>query len=202
MRATGRAQPVRAGKGAWREGAAIAPSREMGMTDTTKETRNTMLRTRGAAAAVGLLAVLLTACSGSSLGEVDRVFLSAAGNWDRDRDGAVTCLEWKQYAGELFDSADANRDGFVDRTEYASIISTDRMFQTVDVSHYDSNGDNKLTRAEFVDKPNRAFELLDKSNSCILTASQVAGARAHTEKVFDVKKPESGDPRDKAPGGI
>ena len=31
------------------------------MTDTTKETRNTVLRTRGAAAAVGLLVVLLTA---------------------------------------------------------------------------------------------------------------------------------------------
>ncbi len=113
MRATGRAPPGRAGKGAWHEGAAIAPSRELGMNDTTKETKNTVLRARGVAAAVGLLVVLLTACSGSSLGEVDRVFLSAAGNWDRDRDGAVTCLEWKQYAGELFDSADANRDGFV-----------------------------------------------------------------------------------------
>jgi EF hand len=166
--------------------------------------RKTLEETRviGRASALALLLVLLAGCSGSSLGDVDRVFLSAAGSWDRDRDGAITCLEWKQYAGELFDGADANGDGMVERTEYATIIQTDRMFQTVDLSHYDSNGDNKITRAEFVDKPNRAFELLDKSNSCILTASQVAGARAHTEQVFDTKKPESGDPREKSTPGM
>lgn len=158
---------------------------------------------RNRAHAASLLLLLFAGCSGSSLGEVDRVFLSAAGSWDRDRDGAITCLEWKSYAGELFDGADANRDGVVERTEYATIIKTDRMFQTVDLSYYDANGDNKLTRAEFVDKPNRAFVLLDKSNSCILTASQVAGARAHTEQVFEKKKPESGDPREKnIPGGL
>jgi hypothetical protein len=63
------------------------------------------------------------------------VFLSAAGNWDRNRDGVVTCDEWKAYAGELFDAADANYDGFVDRNEYATIVSTDRMFQTVEFSY-------------------------------------------------------------------
>ena len=43
--------------------------------------------------------------------------------------------------------------------------------------------------------------LLDKSNECKLTASQVAGARAHTEQIYDTKKPESGDPREKQKGG-
>jgi hypothetical protein len=148
--------------------------------------------------AVGMLLVLLAGCSGSSsLGEVDRVFLSAAGGWDRDRDGVVTCEEWRAYAGELFDGADANHDGFLDRAEYATLISTDRMFQTVEFRYYDADGDTKLARTEFVDKPNRAFALLDKNNSCVLTASQVAGARAHTEQVFDTKKPQSGDPREK-----
>jgi hypothetical protein len=151
-----------------------------------------------------LLVLLLAGCSGSSssLGEVDRVFLSAAGGWDRNRDGLVTCDEWKAYASELFTGADANGDGAVDRVEYASIVSTDRMFQTVEFGYYDANGDGKLDRVEFVDKPNRAFALLDKSNQCQLSASQVAGARAHTEQVFDTKKPESGDPREKnIPGG-
>ena len=160
------------------------------------------LRFRCGASAASLIALALAGCSGSSLGEVDRVFLSAAGNWDTNRDGVVTCEEWRSYAGELYDSADANHDGFVERTEYAKIISTDRMFQTVDLSYYDSNGDSKLTRAEFVDKPNRAFVLLDKSNQCKLNASQVAGARAHTEQVFETKKPESGDPREKKTPGI
>ena len=70
-----------------------------------------------------------------------------------------------------------------------------KMFQTVDLSYYDANGDGKLTRAEFVDKPNRAFALLDKNNECRLTGSQVAGARSGTAKTFEHKKPESGDPR-------
>lgn len=151
----------------------------------------------GRRARATLLVLLLAGCGGSSLGEVDRVFLSAAGNWDRDRDGAVTCEEWQAYAAELFNGADANRDGSLDRPEYAAIIKTDRMFQTVEFTYFDADKDGKVTRAEFVNKPNRAFVLLDKNNSCVLTASQVAGARAHTEKVFETKKPQSGDPRDK-----
>lgn len=165
-------------------------------------TKRTLGLGRGAGTA-SLIALLLAGCSGgASLGDVDRVFLSAAGNWDTNRDGVVTCEEWRAYAGELYDNADVNRDGFVERTEYAKIISTDRMFQTVELSYYDANGDDKLTRAEFVDKPNRAFVLLDKSNQCKLNSSQVAGARAHTEQVFKTKAPESGDPRDKKTPGI
>ena len=125
---------------------------------------------------------------GSAIPDTDRVFLSAAGGWDRNRDGIVTCDEWKAYAAELFDAADANHDGFVDRNEYAKIVSTDRMFQTVEFSYYDTNGDGKLERTEFVDKPNRAFALLDKDNECKLNASQVAGARAHTEQIFELQE--------------
>jgi len=148
-----------------------------------------------------LVAALTAGCSGS-LGDVDRVFLSAAGSWDRNRDGIVTCEEWRSYAGELFDAADANHDGFVERTEFGKIISADRMFETVGLSYYDANKDDRLDRAEFVDKPNQAFALLDRTHECKLSASQVAGARAHTEEVFATKKPESGDPREKNTPGL
>ncbi len=147
------------------------------------------------------LLLLLAACS-SSVPDVDRVFLSAAGSWDRNRDGVITCDEWKAYAAELFDAADANRDGVLDRDEYNKIVSTDRMFETADLSYYDANKDGKVSRQEFVDRPNRAFALLDKANECKLTANQVAGARAHSEQIFDSKKPESGDPRDKKTPGM
>jgi hypothetical protein len=151
-------------------------------------------------AALGI-GLAVAGCSGSSIPETDRVFLSAAGGWDRNRDGVVTCDEWKAYAAELFDAADANRDGVMDRTEYSKIIVTDRMFETVDFKYYDGNGDGKVARTEFVDKPNRAFAILDKSNECKLTSSQVAGARANTEQMYDAKKAESGDPREKQKGG-
>ncbi|KWT65786.1 hypothetical protein APY04_2633 [Hyphomicrobium sulfonivorans] len=158
-------------------------------------------RTILTAAALGAAVVALGGCSGSSLPDTDRVFLSAAGGWDRNRDGVVTCEEWKEYATELFNAADGNGDGSLDRTEYAKIISTDRMFQTVDFSYYDANGDGKVDRTEFVDKPNRAFALLDKDNSCRLTANQVAGARANAEQLFEHKKAVSGDPRESQKGG-
>ncbi len=150
---------------------------------------------------LGLAGLAAAGCSGSSLPDTDRVFLSAAGGWDRNRDGVVTCEEWKEYAAELFTAADANGDGSLDRTEYTKIISIDRMFETVDFSYYDANGDGKVDRTEFVDKPNRAFALLDKNNECRLTANQVAGARANAEQIFDNKKPQSGDPRDSQKGG-
>jgi EF hand domain-containing protein len=155
-----------------------------------------------ACATAALLVAALPDCGGPSIPDTDRVFLSAAGNWDRNHDGIVTCDEWKAYAGELFDAADADHDGFVDRTEYVTIINTDRMFQTVEFSYYDANGDGKLSRTEFVDKPNRAFVLLDKGNTCRLDSNQVAGARAHTEQVYDSKKPESGDPREHPVPGV
>ena len=152
--------------------------------------------------AVTVIAAALTACSGNSVPDVDRVFLSAAGSWDRNRDGYVTCDEWKAYAAELFDAADANRDGALDPTEYAKLAGTDRMFQTVEFKYYDANGNGRIERSEFVDKPNRAFALLDKNNECRLSAAQVAGARANAEQIFDTKKPESGDPREKNTPGL
>ena len=167
------------------------------MTTTTLAARS-LLR----AASLSALLLVLVGCSGSSLPDTDRVFLSAAGGWDRNRDGVVTCDEWKAYATELFDSADANRDNSLDRTEYAKLVSTDRMFQTVEFGYYEANGDGKVERTEFVDKPNRAFALLDKNNQCKLTSDQTAGARAHSEQIFDSKKAESGDPRVKKTPGM
>ena len=122
-----------------------------------------------------LFVLLLTGCSGGSqFGVTDRVFLSAVGTWDRNGDDVITCEEWRTYAGELFDDTDANRDGLVNKTEYGKIMSADGMFQTADLGYYDANGDRKLTRVEFVDKPNRALVLLDKNNECRLTSTQVA----------------------------
>ena len=41
---------------------------------------------------------------GKSISDADRVFLMAAGSWDRNRDNTVTCDEWKAYAsaGQAF----------------------------------------------------------------------------------------------------
>ena len=96
----------------------------------TTRSKSFSIRPIGRIAALGVL-LAVAGCSGSSIPDTDRVFLSAAGGWDRNRDGVVTCDEWKAYAAELFDAADADRDGIIDRTEYSKIIVTDRMFETL-----------------------------------------------------------------------
>ena len=76
-----------------------------------------------------LTAAAVSACSSSplpsigsinpfskSIPDTDRVFLMAAGSWDRNRDNNVTCDEWKSYATELFNGADANADESIDQS--------------------------------------------------------------------------------------
>lgn len=168
-----------------------------------------MLRAFAITAAVAS-AVSLAACSTSgplsSIGsitgtnkvsETDRVFLMAAGSWDRNRDNVVTCDEWKAYATELFNAADASRDDALDSTEWAEVVKVDRMFETANLSYYDANGDGKVTRAEFVDRQNPVFRLMNAGDTCRLTGDQVAGARSKTEYDTSGAKPESGDPREK-----
>lgn len=147
--------------------------------------------------------IALAACSTSPLSsigsigsnkvsETDRVFLIAAGSWDSNRDNVVTCDEWKAYATELFNGADANRDDAVDATEWGRIVAVDRMFVTADTKYYDANGDGKVTRAEFVDKPNPAFTLMDAAKTCSLSGAQIAGARSKTEFDTTGKKAKEG----------
>jgi hypothetical protein len=134
-------------------------------------------------APVILGALLMAGCSSSmpSLtggpSEADRVFLMAPGNWDRNKDGVVTCDEWKAYAAELFDIGDAQRKGHLTPEDWNRITAVDKMFVTVDFKYYDKNGDGKVDRAELIDRPNRAFELADRDKNCQLTTVELTGAR-------------------------
>lgn len=136
--------------------------------------------------------------SKKSVSETDRVFLMAAGSWDRNRDNTVTCEEWKTYATELFDGADGNRDNQLEQTDWPSIVKVDRMFEVADFDYYDANNDDKVSRAEFVDRENPAFVLMDTAKTCALSGTQVAGARSTTEFDTAAKEKKSGDPRDAA----
>ena len=129
----------------------------------------------------------------NNLAETDRVFLMAAGSWDRNHDNVVTCDEWKAYATDLFRSADANGDGALDASEWGKLSSQDRMFDTADINYFDANHDGKVTLAEMTEKPNPAFRLLDTTHTCSLSGAQVAGARSKTQYDVTGKKPDSAD---------
>ena len=113
--------------------------------------------TKFSRARLGLMtgaALALTGCSSGmpSLtggpSEIDRTFLIAAGNWDRNKDGNVTCDEWKAYATELFEIGDVERKGHVTPEDWKRIIAVDRMFETVDFKYYDRNGDGKIDSSD------------------------------------------------------
>lgn len=129
----------------------------------------------------------------NNLAETDRVFLMAAGSWDRNHDNVVTCDEWKAYVTELFKSADANGDGALDASEWGKLSSQDRMFDTADLAYFDGNHDGKVTLVEMTDKSNPAFRLLDTAKTCSLNGAQIAGARSKTQYDVSGKKPDSAE---------
>ena len=138
-----------------------------------------------AGAGIILLActVALAACGGgganpfTSASAVDLEFAQAAITWDLNHDGDVTCDEWKRYAADLFREADANRDGFLSREEFAAMATRDRLFQTAGFGYFDANGDGRLTLAEIADKPNPAFRLLDVDQDCRITPEERSSQR-------------------------
>lgn len=111
----------------------------------------------------------------------EREFVLAAITWDLNRDGDVTCEEWKQYVADLFREADANRDGFLSKEEFAAMGRSDRLFETAGFKYFDADGDGRLTLAEIADKPNPAFILLDVDKDCRITPEerQQMGQRQH-----------------------
>jgi hypothetical protein len=133
---------------------------------------------------------------GNSISEIDRAYLQAAGSWDLNHDNVVTCNEWKSYAEDLFNSADVNHDDSLDATEWNNLTNIDKMFVTADMKYFDANGDGKVSRQEFVDKPNPAFVLMDKAGTCKLDANQIASARSKTEYDLSGTKPQNSDPRE------
>ena len=168
------------------------------------------LKGRGQRTVAAGCALLLGACSNAmpSLtggpSEIDRVFLLAAGNWDRNKDGVVTCDEWKAYAEELFGIGDVEKKGYLTPADWKRITAIDKMFETVDFKYYDRNGDGKVDHAEFVDRPNRAFELADRDKNCQLTTIELTAARtagAPAAKITPAGSESGGGKPGQGPGG-
>ena len=108
----------------------------------------------------------------ASASHVEKEFAGAAVTWDLNQDGDVTCDEWKQYGTALFREADANRDGFLNREEFAAMARTDRLFETAGFPYFDTDGNGRISQAELIDKPNPAFALLDRNKDCVITPDE------------------------------
>lgn len=135
-------------------------------------------RDGGGRLALLLAAAVLAGCATgnksplASATPLEREFAAAAITWDLNKDGDVTCEEWRQYLAGLFREADADRDGFLTRQEFAALARSDRLFEVAGFDYFDTNTDGRLTLAEMADKPNPAFQLLDKNNDCVISADE------------------------------
>jgi Ca2+-binding EF-hand superfamily protein len=157
---------------------------------------------RGLAGAAHLLpavTLLLSGCGGatnpfSSSSDFDRTFIGAAQTWDLNKDGSVSCDEWKQYAATSFRESDSNGDGVLDQREFLILAKNDRLFEIANLSYYDANSDSKVTAQELADKPNTAFKLLDKNADCRID-------RNESVQVYNVDKPKEKEYDNSSVGG-
>ena len=98
--------------------------------------------------------------------------------WDADRDGVLTCAEWKEYAERLFRRADKNNDGFLSREEFVTVRQLEPIFAGADLAYFDDNQDGRVSLREFVDKPNPVFARYDRNRDCEITPEEIKGIPA------------------------
>jgi hypothetical protein len=112
----------------------------------------------------------------------DDVLLVSAPTWDANRDGIVTCDEWKQFVSRVFNMGDRNNDGYLDNNEFKTIQRADQAFASADATYFDENNDGRVSRKEFIDKPSPFFARFDKNGDCRVTAVEMAAARPSSER--------------------
>jgi hypothetical protein len=130
-------------------------------------------------AAAGLAAGC--ASSGSSrpdISAIDKGFLGGIGSYDLNHDGVVTCDEWRTAATNKFTKANKTGSGFLTPEEFENLATSDRTFVAANFKYYDVNGDGKVDKKEFVERPNPAFTYGDKDKDCRLTNQEQAEARS------------------------
>jgi Ca2+-binding EF-hand superfamily protein len=155
-------------------------------------------------AATGLAAGCSTASSTSSgpaLSDVDKSFLRGITSYDQNRDGAVTCDEWRAAAAGLFAKANRSGSGAMTDAEFANLASTDRTFLVANFKYYDANGDGKVDRKEFVERPNPAFGYADKDGDCRLSEPELLTVRNLSAPPADTAAPRRGVVGTSAPSG-
>jgi EF hand len=131
-------------------------------------------------AAVGLLLAGGSAALAQSTPQPaqDGMLKSGPPVWDANHDGVYTCAEWKSFADRIFTSADRNRDGKLDPTEFATVQKIDPSLADADFGYFDENQDGKITRGEFVEKPNAFILRFDRNGDCRVTADEIKAANA------------------------
>jgi len=129
-------------------------------------------------ALVGLLVASSGPAVGQGRGDVRPIrndpLVAWAATWGDTRGtGVYTCEEWKRYAEKLFKDADKNRDGFLNEQEFKAVQQADKMLRNADFAYFDDNKDGRVSRTEFIEKPNPFFVRYDRKNECSVSLDSI-----------------------------
>jgi EF-hand domain pair len=109
--------------------------------------------------------------------------------WDANHDGVYTCDEWKKHADQLFTSADRNHNGTLDPAEFAIVQKADSTLAEADFGYFDENQDGKISRKEFVEKPNAFILRFDRNGDCRVTPDEIKAATTPKPTGGPVERP-------------
>lgn len=128
--------------------------------------------------------------------------------WDGNNDGVVTLAEIKQGREHRFYAFDANADGYLDRDEYARFdkvrdagiarfsaeeqVKIRQIADGLTLPRNDTDGDGRVSRAEFIDGSAAWMKAIDKDGDGQLTS---ATSRTNTCASVPAREPRRGDRR-------
>jgi Ca2+-binding EF-hand superfamily protein len=102
----------------------------------------------------------------------DDLIVSTAGLWGGSL-GVYSCDQWRRYVTDLFDRADRYHRGYIDEKQFKIIKYASPIFAKAEFGYFDENGDGRITKAAFVDKPSEFFLRFDKRHDCRVTPDEM-----------------------------
>lgn len=139
--------------------------------------------------------------SGPAISTIDKSFLGGIGSYDQNHDGVVTCDEWRAAATNKFTKANRSGSGSLTGDEFQNLATSDRTFLVATFKYYDANGDGKVDKKEFVERPNPAFTHADNDKDCRLTEPELLTVRNLTASSQPARRSPVGTGPSAGPGG-
>jgi Ca2+-binding EF-hand superfamily protein len=109
---------------------------------------------------------------------------------DTNKDGSVARDEFLAARAEQFAKLDKNSDGFLDDADLSERAKDRRGGRGGKMrQQFDTNGDGKLDKDEYVNGPTPMFDAADKNGNGVLDSSELEAAReAVRQKIEERRK--------------
>jgi two-component system sensor histidine kinase KdpD len=141
----------------------------------------------GIGVAVGLLLTGVPLALGQSTPQPaqDGLLKNGPPVWDANRDGVFTCDEWKSFADRLFSSADRNRDGKLDPSEFATVQKADATLADADCTVYSKTTVHGLVAVNIGSGSAKAVEIKTRRAKAVLEEVSLTFQRLDIEKAME-----------------